>query len=76
MRTAVLPVGRLKAKSIAHRKIPFPKEARVDRRNPHRSRISGSDSPADHRSSPELHLAGNSSGRHAVFSVRGRSYLL
>ena len=71
MKTAVCRLAALKAKSFVHGKIPFPKEARVDRRHAYRSRVGGSDPPADRCASPERNSAGVASGRHAVSRFAG-----
>src|SRR3954447_23414404 len=47
MKTVVYRLAALKIKSFVYGKIPFPKEARVDRRHAYRSCVGGSDLSAD-----------------------------
>src|SRR5258705_9795248 len=71
MKTAICRLAALKAKSFVYGKVPFPKEARVDRRHAYRSCVSGSDLPADRGASPERNSAGVAFGRHAVSRFAG-----
>src|SRR4051794_33687416 len=71
MKTVVCRLAALKAKSFVYGKIPFPKEARVDRGHAYRSRIGGSNLLADRGASPERNSAGVAAGRHAVSRFAG-----